>query len=475
MQRTLTLLASAALGSMLLCAQPGTLDATFNPGTGANGSVEDLVLQPDGKVIIVGSFTAVGGTTRNRIARLNADGSLDTGFNPGAGADDFVTAVAVQNDGKVVIGGFFTTVGGTSRNFLARLNSDGTLDASFNTGSGPNGAVLDIAVQPDGKVLIGGFFSAVNGAARIRVARLNTDGSVDTGFTTGAGASGSVLAMALQADGKVLIGGEFLNYNNTARSRIARLNADGTLDTGFNPGTGLAGSAFGFVDVLAIAVQPDGKVIIGGRFESFNGTPRSNLVRLNSNGSLDTGGFPTGAGQTFSMALQTNGKLLTGAFMFLGRLTANGANDTDFITGTSVDSWVYAIAVQPDGKILVGGTFTNYNGTTRNGIMRVNGDAINVGMDETMTTSNALRIYPNPSNGGIVWMDVPQGMNGNMQLEVIGADGRIVQHSAIDPTVVGTEAQQIALDVDPLVPAGSYVVRIISASSIHTGRLSISR
>jgi uncharacterized delta-60 repeat protein len=473
MQRTLTLLASAALSSMLLFAQPGTLDTSFNPGTGANGSVDDLVLQPDGKVIIVGNFTTVAGNARNRVARLNADGSLDTGFNPGAGADDLVTAVALQSDGKVLIGGFFTTVGGTARNFIARLNADGTLDNGFNPGTGANSAVLEVAAQPDGKVLIAGFFTSVNGTARGRVARLNADGTLDTGFTTGAGAGGNVLAMALQQDGKIVIGGEFVTYAGTSRNRIARLNENGSLDTGFTVGTGVGGPILGFTDVLAVAVQPDGKVIIAGRFDSFNGTPRSNIARLNTNGSLDTG-FTAGTGETYCMALQTNGKVITGNFMSLLRLTETGF-DPDFVTGTSVDSWVYALAVQPDGKILVAGEFTSYNGTPRSKIMRINGDNINVGLEEATATSDALRLYPNPSAGGTVWMDVPQGMNGTMQVELIGTDGRIVQRAAMDPAVTSTAAQQIAFDVDPVLPAGTYVVRVTSAARMYMGRLSIAR
>ena len=133
-------------------------------------------------------------------------------------------AVAIQADGKVLIGGEFTTVSGTSRNAIARLNGDGTLDTGFDPGAGANDWVKDVAVQPDGKVLIGGDFTTVNGTGRNRIARLNGDGTLDTGFDPGAGANYWVSAVAIQADGKVLIGGGFDTVDGTARKRIARLN-----------------------------------------------------------------------------------------------------------------------------------------------------------------------------------------------------------------------------------------------------------
>src|SRR6185503_18710842 len=175
--------------------------------------------------------------------------------------------LGVQPDGKIVIGGQFTAVNGTSRNYIARLNADGTLDNSFNSGSGPDNAIVSLALQPDGKLLIGGFFSSVNGIPRNRIARLNTNGSLDTSFDAGSVAAGtSVRSIALQSDGKVLIGGEFAKA-------IARLNVDGSLDTSFNPGTGANNQ------VRSIAVQSDGKVLIGGHFTFINGAARNYIAR----------------------------------------------------------------------------------------------------------------------------------------------------------------------------------------------------
>ena len=174
--------------------------------------------------------------SRNHIARLNADGSLDGTFLNGlAGANSFVRALAVQPDGRVLIGGEFTTVNGASRNRIARLNVDGSLDTTFLNGlAGADSLVRSLAVQPDGRVLIGGSFATVNGVSRNRTARLNADGSLDATFLIGvAGVDSLVCSLALQDDGRVLIAGNFTTVNEVSRNRIARLNASGSLDTSF--------------------------------------------------------------------------------------------------------------------------------------------------------------------------------------------------------------------------------------------------
>ena len=361
----------------------GALDMGFMnaPLTGANDSVLALAAQPDGKVLIGGWFTMVNGTSRNSIARLNADGSLDTTFlnAPLTGADMAVRALALQPDGKVVIGGSFTTVNGTPRNRIARLNADGSLDTSFNPGSGPNSTVLAVALQADGKVLIGGWFTTVDGTARSRIARLNADGSLDTGFSPGSGANDAVMAIAAQPDGKVLIGGWFTTVNGTSRSRIARLNADGSLDTSFDPGSGAS------FTVSALAAGADGKVVIGGSFTTVNGVSRNYVARLNTDGSLDTG-FDPGSGPDDSvsaLAVQADGKVLIGGWFTavdgtprnrIARLNADGTLDTGFSPGSGASASVSALAVAPDGKVLLGGYFTTVDGVTRNRIARLTGD-----------------------------------------------------------------------------------------------------
>jgi uncharacterized delta-60 repeat protein len=183
-------------------------------------------LQTDGKIVVGGSFTNVGSTARSRIARLNSDSHLDLSFDAGAGANGTVNAVALTRDGKVLVAGAFSMMNGLPRGRIARLNNDGSVDAGFDGGIGPNGSVSAIAVQKDGKVLIGGVFQFINGIARNHVARLNPDGTVDPSFDPGLGADNTISAIALSRSGKIFVGGSFRQFNGLARDRVARLNGD---------------------------------------------------------------------------------------------------------------------------------------------------------------------------------------------------------------------------------------------------------
>ncbi len=325
------------------------LDSAFlNPG--ANGTVYSLAIQADGKILVGGDFTTLGGQPRNHIARLNADGTLDSAFNPGAGS--YVDLLAIQADGKILVGGWFTTLGGQPRNHIARLNADGTLDSAFNPE--PDSSVLSLAIQADGKILAGGAFTTFGGQPRNSIARLNANGTVDSFFNPGA--DNSVISLALQADGKILVGGYFNTLGGQLRNSIARLNYDGALDSGFNPGVN--GS------VNSLALQADGKILAGGLFTALGGQPRNSIARLNADGTLDSGFNPGANGSVSSLALQADGKILVGGdFTVLGgqprnsiaRLNANGSVDSGFNPGAN--GFVFPLGIQVDGKILVGGGF----------------------------------------------------------------------------------------------------------------------
>jgi len=376
-----------ALRALLLClllvtggtlaAQDGSIDTSFDPGSNINGEVWSIALQPDGKVLIGGAFTAVGGVARNGVARLNADGSLDTSFNPGSGTNGEVWSMALQPDGKVLIGGYFATVNGVARTGVARLNADGSLDTSFSPGFGTNDWVIALALQPDGKILIGGVTIFRVGVTHSGVTRLNADGSSDTTFNPGSGANSDVWSLAVQPDGKVLIGGSFSTVDGVARNRVARLNANGSLDTSFNPGSGANFS------VSALAMQPDGRVLIVGAFTTVNGSTRNHVARLNADGSLDAS-FNPGSGadnEVWGLALQPDGKVLIGGlFTAVGgvtrqrvaRLHADGSLDTSFYPGSGIDGTVFRLVLQPDGNVLIGGWFNTVDGMTRHHIARLN-------------------------------------------------------------------------------------------------------
>jgi uncharacterized delta-60 repeat protein len=377
----------------------GTRDTAFttNTGTGADDYIFSVAIQSDGKILVGGFFGAWNGTTVGRIVRLNSDGTRDTAFttNTGTGADDYIFSVAIQSDGKILLGGYFTSWNGTTVNRTARLNSDGTRDTAFttNTGTGANNVIYTIAIQSDGKILVGGNFSAWNGTTVGRIVRLNSDGTRDTAFTTntGTGADSSIETIAIQSDGKILVGGYFTSWNGTAVNYIVRLNSDGTRDTAFTTNTGTGANS----SIETIAIQSDGKSLVGGFFGSWNGTAVGRIVRLNSDGtSYETlSAFATST--TTCVAIQSDGKILVGGFftawngITVGRfvrLNSDGAMDTAFTTntGTGANSSILSVAIQSDGKILVGGSFTTWNGTTVNRIVRLNSD----GTRDTAFTTN---------------------------------------------------------------------------------------
>lgn len=217
-----------------LFAQSGDIDKTFNAviGAGADGTVKCIIEQTDGKIIIAGEFISYDYKSKNRIARLNADGTTDNSFNIGSGANVSISAAALQSNGKILITGGFTSYNGIAKNRIARINADGTLDTTFEPGSGFN-SYNSIAVQTDGKILIGGYFTSYNGLARKHIARLNSDGTLDTSFGFAVGLDSTVKEIVLQSDGKILVIGDFLDFDGISRKKIARLNADGTLDTTF--------------------------------------------------------------------------------------------------------------------------------------------------------------------------------------------------------------------------------------------------
>ncbi len=364
-------------------AAPGDLDLSFDPGSSLNGQVRGMAVQTNGSFVIAGNFTTVPGAMRNHAARFHPDGSVDPTFAPAFAQNGNaylnVAALALQNDGKILIGGTFTSVNGVPRSNLARLNPDGSLDNSFLNGSpGPTGplgttVVGKIVVQNDGKLLIAGSFTAINGIQRTNFARLNADGTLDTAFLGGlpgpnGTTHGSVSCIALQSDGKVLIGGEFTLVNGVSRPKLARLNADGSLDAFFL--NGLAGPDG---NPSGVAVQTDGRVLIVGRFQAVNGVARTNLTRLNADGSLDPT-FPAslqtigpgGIGPVF--VLQGDGRILIGGGFALingvgrtnlARLHPDGRLDESFLAQLpsmmSTDGGVSAFALQPDGKVLVSG------------------------------------------------------------------------------------------------------------------------
>ncbi|MBV8856154.1 MAG: Ig-like domain repeat protein [Acidobacteria bacterium] len=369
--------------------KPGSLDTTFQTGTGANQEVNAVALQPDGKLIVGGFFSTYNGVTRRSVARLNPDGSLDTSFDAGMSLDGPVNTLTVQPDGKIIIAGGFNSYNGIPQRNIVRLNSDGSTDTSFDPGFGASGTVFVTTLQPDGKILIAGDFTYYNAVSRNHVARLNPDGSLDSTFNVGTGFNYGVASFAVQPDNEIIVGGGFTSYNGTTRIGIARLYSDGTLDTSYNSGGGLYfPNAFGIGSIDTISLQPDGRALITGLMTMFNGVVRNGVARLNTNGSLDPSFDPgtgvrtngtAGYGLT-GAALQPDGKLIIcGSFDTynetprngVARLNTDGSLDTTFNPVTGFSKGPATLALQPNGKVVIAGYL---NGPPTAYVARLTGD-----------------------------------------------------------------------------------------------------
>jgi uncharacterized delta-60 repeat protein len=366
----LAVLASALLASLAMALAAGDFDPSFSgdgvfveplgDGQRPGGDVSALALQPDGKIVVAG-----GGSSSNIvIARLNPDGTLDPSFGTGGkvlttlgtGSGDslFPRAVAIQADGRILVGGLLFPNGGTQRPFVARLNSDGSMDGSYASGGlfaaqlgadpNPYSGLQAIVLQPDGKLLLAGGAKDATGQGAVLVARLNAQGNLDGSFGNGGKATpqlgegtspnSGANALALQPDGKIVIAGSGTDTNNPAQpdaAVVARLDSEGkNLDPSFGSGgkvlSRLGQSAPVITTPHAVALQPDGKPVVAGEAIDGSGHQHVLVSRLNADGQGLDPGFATG-----------------------------GTLFTTLGDGPNADSSLSALVLQPDGKIVGAG------------------------------------------------------------------------------------------------------------------------
>jgi len=386
---------------------PDNLNTTFN------NSVQALAVQSDGSLLAGGSFTLVAGSGRNGVGRLNPDTFLDIAFNPGLNSPVNVTAqcLAIQPDGMILLGGTFTNMGSLPRNRLARLTADGVADFTFNPGANTN--VHVIALQPDGKILVAGSFTNLAGQARAYLGRLLATGSLDETFLPVLDAP--VHTLLVQPDGKILLGGDFTTVDGLPREHLARLDTTGALDLDFNPGADGA--------VYCFAMQADNRIIVGGSFTNLGGQLRQRLARVEDTGALDPGFAPNVSGEIRSLALQADGKVFAGGNFTnvnglirsnLVRFDATGAVDNFSPNPNNV---VHGLALQADGKLLVGGNFTAIGGSTRTRLARLTND---IPTSQSLTLAASTLIWLRGGSGpevyraafsystnGADWMDLP--------------------------------------------------------------------
>lgn len=355
----------------------GTGDETFTAAGAPNNGVYAVRTQSNGRIVIGGEFTTVGGVARGRVARLNADGTLDTTFGNPALAAGFVLDVDVDADFSVVAAGS-AGMGG-----CARITADGTVDAGFalmNLHHGDANRAGDgeaVRIDPAGRIYVGGQFTHIEQTSRRGLARLHANGALDTDFAD-AGLNGFVFALDLAVNG-VVVGGEFSSTSAGTYRKAARCHANGATDTSFaDPNIGGP-----FRSIRSLRVDGTGGVTIAGAFTSLGGdSGRAKVARIHANGTVDTSFVaPALAGSNADVieaVTQSDGRVIIGgrftsvggtARGFVARLEANGALEPGF--DPNANSQVWALDLDASGRVLVGGFFTQIGGLSRSNLARI--------------------------------------------------------------------------------------------------------
>ena len=377
-----------------LWAAAGDLDASFNAVPPPTYVTSRVAVQDDHRILAVAGISPT-----RRLLRYMPDGSTDSSFTPGyanstTSSQSFISVIRPLANGNILVGGKFNHYNGTAANNIVRLRRDGSIDPSFRTGTGFSADVSALRIQPSGQILVGGWFDEYNGAPIVGAARLNPDGSLDTGFDPGAGPTSfmgggnrTVYDFHTLSGGQIIVVGYFSEFNGVPRQGIVRLNADGSVDTSFDaqmaPGTTTGNSAIAY----SVTGVSNNKLLISGSLGDFGGQPRAHIARLNDDGTIDTS-FDTDLwpnyGSVSSVTVQPDNKLLvsgnlrlmsTGTTDYqLVRLLADGQIDTGFNTLADPNHTVSDLRLQTDGKLVIGGSFDDIRGTARENLARLLGD-----------------------------------------------------------------------------------------------------
>jgi uncharacterized delta-60 repeat protein len=395
------------------------VDTSYDPAP--NDTVTDLAHQADGKILVSGNFTSISGQSRSVLVRLNTDGSLDSTFNHTIVGR--VEAIVPLANGQIVVGGNLSSVGGSDRGDLVRLNADGSVDAGFS----PNvsGSVWTCIVQPDGKIVIGGTFNFVGGMNSPELARLNSDGTFDSSFNVTVDAS-AVRALALEPDGDIIFGGGEMTVNGQERDVLARVSSTGALDPDFNPTISAS-------SVTEIVVQPDGQLLMVGGFTNVNSGTLDDLARLNPDGTTDTSfTHSIAANGVNSIHLQVDGNIVVGANTAffttstpngdLFKLSSSGILSSSFNLFADFSGLLRTVLITQDGNILGGGDFSSIGGVSRANLVQVENTPATESLDTISTNAiQWLRGGSSPevdyvtfeySADGTNWNAMGQGVRG---------------------------------------------------------------
>src|SRR5690606_22100824 len=374
----------------------GTKDNTFNTGTGfldssATPQIYSLLVLPDDKILLGGQFTSYNGSSVSNIVRLNPDGTVDPSFDVGPGLNGSVFSILLQPDGKILVGGGFTNYNGESAPHLIRLNSDGSKDASFTVDSTVESGVNELGLQPDGKILA----HSVNEVIRLN-ADGSYDPSftlpspfgeeyIHEDYGTQVNGVG-VKSIKVLENGKILLAG-FLQTSLKSMIPIVLLNPDGSRDYNFSTYEHEIIANDGYMDII---LSPGGKIYTIGMI----GYDQQGVQRFHLDGTIDSSFDMAYGSMGNAIALQADGKLIAGMYFNsdenIIRYHEDGSHDLTYNSTPEFDDKVTAVGVQKDGKIMVGGEFKVYNGHSVNGIVRINADGT---IDHSFDSGTGLDDY----------------------------------------------------------------------------------
>jgi len=363
-----------------------------------NGPVNAIALERNangtatGKIYVGGNYNRYNGNTANLLIRLNPNGTVDSSFNTGTGftGGQVRAIVPVSGSTSIYVVGDFLSYSGSTCHKVIRINSNGTRDLTFNAGTNTSGNIYAIALASGSdKLYVGGDFTIYSGSSINRIARVNSNGTLDTSFNVGTGATRTDNGLTIvygilpvtQSDGQIYIVGSFNQYSGSEGNGIARINSNGTLvGTGsFNPGVGNA-AGFEATPYVIKQVPNSSSIYVGGNFTTYSGSNSIRIVRINSNGTRDTS-FNTGTGfndDVFSIAdtLDGSGDIYVGgsftsysgstAANRIVRVRSNGTINTSVSFGAGFNNSVFAIEPTSSNQVYMGGTFTSYKGSTYN-------------------------------------------------------------------------------------------------------------
>lgn len=488
----------------------GNTDATYQPAISAGSVPFSLTLLANGSSLVGGPLTNVNGLLNRPLVQLTSTGALNLAFQPVIQTTGTVQAVVRQPDGKLIAGGNFSEINGQPANSLVRFNATGGLETVFNTPTTTRFTVSDLALQPDGRVLAatgstvlrflstGGVDNGFAFPANYRATRivLQTDGRVVAAFgsvpssagnlvrvladgardatftpvTNGPGGLRTAQSLALQPNGKILVAGNFIPVGGTASiSTVVRLETTGALDASFSSSSfaGVTSST----GLSSLALQPDGKVVVGGQFTAYGGTARTNLARLNADGSLDPGFVPPAlTGTVLKVLLQPNNRILVGGSFSatglpanLGRLLPTGQPDASFGATAQPNETVYALLAQPDGLLVAGGTFTTIGGQASPALARIVASNV-LSVKAPQAVADRTLVWPVPAYTSL--HVAPDASAMPQALDLFDAMGRAVRHLAL------TGASPVTLPVE-ILPAGIYMLRVTYAEGTVLRRVQL--